>query len=166
MATSCASPTAKSSVRGGRPGQPRSPSHLPLGDQHPPAQMLRAPRHLDAFDAPVSTLDRRGQNADRPRAPPRSVTRSPARRQPPRRGSARFQDRGSPSACAAPRRHTSPPPTPTRRHAGLVLPATPLRSGTPAPPLTTSRPKAPLASCHPPPHMGTRSGTSPAYRTQ
>jgi hypothetical protein len=71
-----------------------------------------------------------------------------------------------PSACAPPRRHTSRLPTPTRRRAGLVLPATTRRSGIPAPPPTTSRPTAPLASCHPPPHMGTRSGTSPAYRTQ
>jgi hypothetical protein len=66
-------------VHNGRPGQPRSPSHLPLGDQRPPARMLRAPRRLDAIDAPVSALDRRGWNTDRLRAPPRCATRSPTR---------------------------------------------------------------------------------------
>jgi hypothetical protein len=38
--------------------------------------------------------------------------------------------------------------------------------GTLAPPPATSHPKAPLTSCHPPLRMDTRSGTSPACRTQ
>jgi hypothetical protein len=49
---------------------------------------------------------------------------------------------------------------------GGVLAAMSRRSGTPAPPPTTSRPTALPASCHPPPLMGTQSGTSPACRTQ
>jgi hypothetical protein len=97
---------------------------------------------------------------------PREVHTTPARRQPLRRGSARFRGHASPSVCAAPRRHTSSPPTPTRRCAGLVLSATFQRSGTPAHPPTTSRPTAPPASCRPPPRTGTRSGTSPTCLTQ
>jgi hypothetical protein len=73
---------------------------------------------------------------------------------------------GFPSVCAAPRRRTSPPPTPTRRRIGPVLSAMFQRSGTPVPPLPTIRPAAPPASCHPPPRTGTRSGTSPACLTQ
>jgi hypothetical protein len=136
------------------------------GASMPASTDAASPRCLDAADAPVNALDRRGRNAGRLRVPPRSATHSLARRQPPRRGSTRFQDRGSLSACAVPRRHASPPPTPTRQRAGLVLPATSRRSGIPTPPPTTSRPTAPLASCHPPPHTGTWSGTSPAYWTR
>jgi hypothetical protein len=165
-ATSCASPTAKNFVRDGRPGQPRPLSHLPLGDQCPLARMLQAPQRLDAVDAPDSALDRRGRNTDRLRAPHRHAAHSPARRQPPQRGSARFQDHGSPSACAAPRRRTSPPLAPTQRRAGHPLSATPRRPGTLAPPPTTSHPPAPLTSSRPPPHTGTRNGTSPACRAR
>jgi hypothetical protein len=94
------------------------------------------------------------------------ATRPPARRQPFRRGSTRFQDRDSPSTSVAPRQRTSPPPTPTRRRAGFALAAMFRPSGIPAPPPTTSRPTAPPASYHPPPHTGTRSGTSPVCLTQ
>jgi hypothetical protein len=38
--------------------------------------------------------------------------------------------------------------------------------GTLVPPRATSRPWAPSTRCHPPTCMGTRNGTSPAYRTQ
>jgi hypothetical protein len=71
-----------------------------------------------------------------------------------------------PSACAVLQRHTSPPPTPTRRRAGFALAAMFRPSGIPAPLPTTNRPTAPPASCHPPPRTGTRSGTSPACLTQ
>jgi hypothetical protein len=47
---------------------------------------LRALQHLNAADAPVSALDRRGRNDDGPRASPRNATRSPMRRQPLQRG--------------------------------------------------------------------------------
>jgi hypothetical protein len=53
------------------------------------------------------------------RASPRNAMCSPARQQPPRRGSARSLDRASLSLCAAPRQHTSPTPTPTRHYAGF-----------------------------------------------
>jgi hypothetical protein len=53
-----------------------------------------------------------------------------------------------------------------RRHAGFALAAMFRPSGTPALPPTTSHPTAPPASCRPPPHMGTRSGTSSACLTQ
>jgi hypothetical protein len=85
-ATSCASPTATNSVRGGKLGQPRSLSHLSLGHQRPPARMLRAPQRLDTVDVPVSTLDKRGRSADGLRAPSCRATRPPAGRQPLRRG--------------------------------------------------------------------------------
>jgi hypothetical protein len=127
---------------------------------------IRALQCLDADDAPVSALDMHGRNDDMPCATPRSTTRPPAIRQPLRRGNARFSDRGSPSACTVPRRHTSPPPTLMRQRAGLDLAAIPWRSGTPAPPPMTSHPTALPASCHPPPHTGTWSGTSLAYWTQ
>jgi hypothetical protein len=63
--------------------------------------MLRAPQRLDTVDVLVSVLDKREQSADGLRALPRRATRPPAGRQPLRRGSARSQDRDSPSACAA-----------------------------------------------------------------
>jgi hypothetical protein len=153
-------------VHGGRPGQTWSPSHPLLAPWRPPRWTLRTLQHLDTVDAPVSALGRREWSANALRASPRSATRPPARRQPLRRGNTQFRDHGSPSVCVAPRRRTSPLPTPTQRRAGLVLAAMPRRSGTPAPPPTTSRPTALPASCHPPPHTGTRSGTSPVYRTQ
>jgi hypothetical protein len=153
-------------VRGGQPGQTRSPSHPLLVPRRPPRWTLRALQHLDAVDAPSSALGRHKRSTDALRRSPRSVTRPPTRRQPLRWGNARFRDCGSPSVCATPRRRTSPPPIPTWWHAGPVLAAMPRWSGTPVPPPTTSRPTTLPASCHPPPHMGTRSGTSPAYRTQ
>jgi hypothetical protein len=166
MATSCASPIARNSVRGAKPGQSRSPPHALPRHQRPPARTLRAPRHHDAADAPASARDRRGRSADMLRASPRNTTRSPVRRQPLRRGSARSQDRASPSVCAAPRRCTSPPPTPTRRRAGFALAAMSRLPGIPAPPPATSHPKALPASCHPPLRTGTRSGTFPVCLIQ
>jgi hypothetical protein len=153
-------------VRGGRPGQTRSPSHPLLAPRRPPRWTLWALQHLDAVDAPASALSRRERSADTLRASPRSATRPPARRQPLRWGNAWFRDRGAPLVCAAPRRRTSPPSILTRRRAGPVLAAMPRWSGIPVPPPTMSRPTTLPASCHPPPHMGTRSGTSPAYRIQ
>jgi hypothetical protein len=57
-----------------------------------------------------------------------------------RRGSAQSPDRASPSFCAAPRRPTSPTPTPTQRCAGFPLAATSWSPGTLAPPPATSHP--------------------------
>jgi hypothetical protein len=128
--------------------------------------MLRALQCLDAVDALASARDRRGWSADALCASSHSATRPPARRQQPRWGSTWFRGHASPSDCAAPRRRTSPPPTPTQRRAGFALAAMFRPSGTPAPPPTTSRPMAPPASCHPPPRTGKRSGTSPACLTQ
>jgi hypothetical protein len=141
-------------------------SHPPLTPRRPPTWMLRALQRLDATDTPASARDKRGRSADALRASPHSATRPLARRQPLRQGSTQFRGHASPSVCAAPRRHASPPPTPTRWCAGLVLSATFQRSGTPALPPMTSRLTAPPASCHPPPRTGTRSGTSPVCLTQ
>jgi hypothetical protein len=76
MATSCASPTATNFAHGGRSGQDRSPPHPLLKPRRPPERMLRALQHLDAVDALVSALGRRGRNDDKPRASPRNATRS------------------------------------------------------------------------------------------
>jgi hypothetical protein len=60
-ATSCASPTAPSSTRGGRPGQDRFPPRLLLlTPRRPPKRTLRALQHHDVDDAPASALARRG----------------------------------------------------------------------------------------------------------
>jgi hypothetical protein len=67
-----------------------------LTPRRPPKRKLRAPQHHNADDALASAPDRHGRNGDEQRALPRSATRSPARRQPPRRGNARFPDRGPP----------------------------------------------------------------------
>jgi hypothetical protein len=142
------------------------PAAPAVGAPTPASTDVVAPQRLGAVDVPISALDRRGRSVDGLRALPRRATRPPARRQPLRRGSARFQDRDSPSACVAPQQRTSPPPTPTRRRAGFALAAMFRPSGIPAPPPTTSRPTAPPASYHPPPHTGTRSGTSPVCLTQ
>jgi hypothetical protein len=75
--------------------------------------------------APASARDRRGRRVGMLRASPRNATRSPARQQPPRRGSARSQDRASLSVCAAPRQHTLPTPTATQRCAGFPWPPHP-----------------------------------------
>jgi hypothetical protein len=73
-------------ARGGRPGQNRSPSHPLLTPRCPPKRTLRALQHLNADAAPVSALDRRRWNGDRPRASPHNATRSLVRWQPLRRG--------------------------------------------------------------------------------
>jgi hypothetical protein len=86
-------------------GPARSPSHLPLGHQRPPARMLRAPQRLDAIDASVSALDRREWSADGPRASPRSATHPPARRQPLQGGALGFR--------------TAVPPRPARCYDGI-----------------------------------------------
>jgi hypothetical protein len=78
-ATSCASPIVTNSVRGGKPGQSRSPQHPPPQHQRLPAQMLQTPRRLDAVDVPVSTRDKRGWSTDMLRASPLNATRPPAR---------------------------------------------------------------------------------------
>jgi hypothetical protein len=124
MATSCALPTAMSFAHGGQPGQDRSPLRPLLMPRRLPKRTLRVPRHLNADDALVGALDRRGRNDDGKHGSPRSATRSLAIRQPLRWGSARFPDRGSPSVCAAPQRRTPPPPTPMWRRTGVVLAVT------------------------------------------
>jgi hypothetical protein len=165
-ATSCASPTERNSVRGAKPGQSRSLPHASPRRQHLPARTLRAPRHHGTADALVSARDRRGRSTDMLRASPRNATRPEARRQPLRRGSARSQDRASPSVRAALRRCKSHPPVPTRQCAGFALAAMSRSLGIPAPPPATSHPKAPPASCHPPLRTGLRSGISPVYPIQ
>jgi hypothetical protein len=62
-----------------------------------------------ATPTPASARDRRGRSAGMLRVSPRNAMRSPARQQPPGRGSARSQDRASPSVCVTPR-----PPKPHR----------------------------------------------------
>jgi hypothetical protein len=57
-----------------RPGQTRTPSHPLLAPRHPPRWTLRALKHLDAVDAPVSALGRRERSADGLRTSPRSAT--------------------------------------------------------------------------------------------
>jgi hypothetical protein len=75
--------TNRDELRARRPtGPDRSPSHVSLGHQRPPARMLRAPQRLNAVDAPVSTLDKRERSTDGLRASPRNTMHSPARRQP------------------------------------------------------------------------------------
>jgi hypothetical protein len=81
-------------------------------------------------------------------------------------GGVRFPGRSSPSACAAPQWRTPRPPAPMWQRARAVPAATSQRLGTSPPPPTTSRTTAPPASCRPPLRTGTRSGTSPACRTQ
>jgi hypothetical protein len=104
--TSCASPTAMSFTRGGRPGQDRSPSHPLLTPRRPPERTLRALQHLNADDAPVSAPvsapDRRRRNNDGPRASPHNATRSLTRWQLLQQGGVQFPGRGSPSVCAVP----------------------------------------------------------------
>jgi hypothetical protein len=90
--------------------------------------------------APHAARVKRGLSADMLRASPRNVTRPPARQQPPRQGSARSPDRASLSVCAAPRRPTSPTPTPTQRCAGFPLAATSWSPRTLSPPPATSHP--------------------------
>jgi hypothetical protein len=164
--TLCGSPTETNSVLGGRPGQPRSLPHPLPRHQCPPARTLRAPRCLGVADAPASARDRRERSVDMLRASPRNATRSPARRQPLRQGSARSQDRASPSVCAALRRRTSPPPTPTWRRTGFSLAAISWPPGILALPPPTSHPTAPPVSCHPPLRMGTWSGNFPVCPTR
>jgi hypothetical protein len=166
MATSCASPTVRNSVRGAKSGQSRSPPHASSRRQRPPARTLRAPRCHGAADAPASARDRRGRSAGMLRASPCNATRAQARRQPPRWGSARSQDRASPLACAVPQRRTSPLPTPTQGRVGLALAAMSRPPGIPAPPPAMSRPKAPPASYHLSIRTNTRSGTFPVCPTQ
>jgi hypothetical protein len=147
-------------------GQSRSLPHASPRRQRLPARTLRALRRHAAADAPASAHGRRGRSADMLRASPRNATHPPVRRQPLRRGSARFQDRASPSVCVALRRRTSPPPTPMQQRSGFALAAMSRPPGIPAPPPATSRPKAPPVSCHPPLRTVMRSGISPVYPTK
>jgi hypothetical protein len=66
---------------------PGSVPVAPAADAPAPAQADA--EHLNADDAPVSTLDTRGRNDDEPRVLPRNVTRSLTRRQPLQRGGGR-----------------------------------------------------------------------------
>jgi hypothetical protein len=94
-------------------GPPRFPPHGSPRHQRPPARTLRVLRRYGASAAPASARDRRGRSAGMQCASPRNATSLLARRQPPRRRSARSPNRASLSVCAAPRRHTSRTPTPT-----------------------------------------------------
>jgi hypothetical protein len=114
----------------------------------------------------VSAHVKRGPSDGKLSAPPPNAARPSARRQPPRRGSARSPDRASPLVCAARRRPTPPTSMPAPRCAGFPLAATFSSPGTLAPPPATSRPWAPSTRCPPPTCMGMRNGTSPACRTQ
>jgi hypothetical protein len=126
--------------------------------------MPRARQRHSAAAALASVHARRGPSGGKLNAPPLNAAHPSAQQPPPRRGSARSPDRASPSVCAAPRRPTTP--TSTRRCAGFPLAVTSSSPGTLAPPRATSRLWAPLTRCHPPTSMGTRDGTSPAFRTQ
>jgi hypothetical protein len=64
------------------------PSRPLLKPRRPPKRTLWALQHLNADDAPVSSLDRRGRNDDGPFASPRNATRSLTKRQPLRWGGA------------------------------------------------------------------------------
>jgi hypothetical protein len=116
--------------------------------------------------APVSVRARRGPSDGKLSAPPPNVVRPSARRQPPRRGSARSPDRASPSVCAARRRPTPPTSMSAPRCAGFPLAVMFSSPGTLAPPPGTSRPWAPSTRCPPPTCMGMQNETSPACRTQ
>jgi hypothetical protein len=153
-------------VRDVAPGPSRSPPHVSPRSQRPLARTLQAPRRHSAADAPASARDRHGRSAGLLHASSRNATCSPARRRPPQWGSARSQDCASPSACAAPRRRMSPPPTPAHQHAGFTLAAMPRLPGIPAPLPASSRPKDPPTSCRPPLRTDTRSGISPVYPTR
>jgi hypothetical protein len=136
---------------------PGSVPVAPAADAPAPAQADA--EHLNADDAPVSTLDTRGRNDDEPRVLPCNVTRSLTRRQPLQRGGGvRFPGRGSPSAFAAPQWRTPHPPAPTWRHAEVVLAAMPQPLGTSPQPPTASPTTAPPASYHPPLRTRTRNG--------
>jgi hypothetical protein len=155
----------RSSARSARPGPLWSPLHAPPQRRRPQARMPRVRRRRDAAAALGYVRARRGQSGGRLSAPPLSTARPPSRRPPPpQRDSARSPDHASPSGCVALRRPTTPTSTP--RCAGFLLAATSSSPGTPAPQQGTSRPWVPLTRCHPPTATGTRSGTSPAYRTQ
>jgi hypothetical protein len=81
MATSCASPTALSSTRGGGQGQDRLPPRPLPTPRRLPKQTLRALQHHDADDALASALARRGWNDVGPRVSLHNVMRPPTRRQ-------------------------------------------------------------------------------------
>jgi hypothetical protein len=106
------------------------------------------PRCHGATDALAYAHDRRGRSTDMSRASLRNAMRPPARRQPHWQESARSQDRASLSACAAPRRRTSPLSTPTQQCAGHALASTSRTLGIPAPPPAMIHPKALPTSCH------------------
>jgi hypothetical protein len=162
----CASPTVRKFTHGAKRGPPRSPLHESPRHQRPPARTLRAHQRHDAAAASASARARRGQSDGTLSASPHNAARPSARRQPPRRGSARSLGRASPSVCAAPRRPTPPTPMPAPRCTGFPLAAMFLSPGILAPPPATSRPWALSTRCHPLPRTGMRSGTSPVYRTQ
>jgi hypothetical protein len=151
-------------VRDGRPGPLRSPLRAPPRRRRPPAQMLRARRHHDATAAPVNVRARHGPSDGRPSAPPLSATRLPPRQPPPQRDSARSPDRAFPLGCVVPRRLTTPTSTP--QCPGFPLAVTSSLPGIPAPQRAMNRPWVPSTRCRPPTSTGTRSGTSPACRTQ
>jgi hypothetical protein len=95
--------------------------------------MTPAPANMDAAGPSAPRRRRRSGQRSRQarrsagmlRASPSNATRSPARQQPPRRGSVRSRDSASLSVCAAPRRRTSPTPMPTQRCAGFPWPPHP-----------------------------------------
>jgi hypothetical protein len=129
-ATSCASPTAPSFTRGGRPGQGRFPPRSLLTPRRSPKRTMRAPQRHDADDAPASALDRRGWNDVGPRASPLNAMRLLARWRPLLRGNAWFPNHSSPTACATPQWRMPRRPAPTWRRARAIPAATSQRLGT------------------------------------
>jgi hypothetical protein len=166
VATSCASTTATSFTRGGQSGQDRSPPHPAPTPQRPPKRTPWAPWHHDADDASASALDKRGWNDAGPRVQSHNATRPPTRQQWHPQGSTWPLSHSSRTACATLRRHTSRPPAPMWWRTRTFLDATSWQLGTSLPQPTTGPSKASPASCHLPIRTGTRSGTSPAYRTR
>jgi hypothetical protein len=126
--------------------------------------MLRARRRHDAAAALVCVRVRHGPSDGKPSAPPLSTTRQSSRQPPPLRDSARSPDRAFPLGCVEPRRPTTTTSTP--RCAGFPPAVTSSSPGIPAPQPVTNHPWVPLTRHHPLTSTGTRSGTSPACRTQ
>jgi hypothetical protein len=152
-------------ARGAKLGWSRPTPHASPRRQRPPARMLRALRHHGAVVALASIRYRRGWSAGMLRASYHNVTRSPARRQPPRWGALGLR--------------TTLPHRPARchdgvrrlHHANAAMRRVPpgrhvLVSRDPSASAAMSHPKAPSMSCHLPPRTDTRSGISPACRTQ
>jgi hypothetical protein len=154
MATSCASPTAPSSILGDELGRDRFPLRPLLASRHPRHRALRALPHLDADAVPASAHTGHERNDVGPRASRHDVTH-PSTQQ-------RWQ-KGSPTGSVTPQPPTPPPQAPTLRRRTTSPATTSWRPETSSP-LTTSHTMAPTASFPPRPRMGTWNGIFPACR--